>query len=62
MGTLDRWIYNRSNAQETDLNEDIQELDTIPSLTANAAQRDWKTPSEFPYGPQQYNDFITAYG
>jgi len=62
MGTLDRWIFSRSNAQDPDLNEDIQEPDTIPSLTANSAQRDWKTPSEFPCCPQQYDDPITAYG
>ncbi|MEJ2881483.1 HNH endonuclease signature motif containing protein [Pedobacter sp. GR22-6] len=60
-GTLDRWIFSRGNGQDVELYEEFQQPDPTPSLTANAAQRDWKTPSEFPCCPQEFTEPITAY-
>jgi len=55
-GTLDKWIFDRSTSQD-------QNTETIPgfpdltkSKTINAAQRDWRIPSEFPCCPQKYSD------
>jgi len=53
-GSLGEWIYNRGvSNQFTDYVE--EELEFINSLTPNAVQkvRNWKTPSEFPYCPQE---------
>jgi len=57
-GSLGEWIYNRS--KPTPYVEDISEF-TI-SLTPNAIQKDWKTPSEFPCCPQEFTEEpISAY-
>lgn len=61
-GTLGEWIFNRSTSQN-------QQFETIPTVsdiimakTLNAAQRNWKTPSEFPCCPAQFTeDPITTY-
>lgn len=53
-GSLGEWIYNRNvSAQFADYVE--EELEFINSLTPNAVQkaRNWKTPSEFPFCPQE---------
>ncbi len=47
-GTLGEWIYNRRS-----FNQYVEEEpDLIESLTSNAVQKNWKTPSKFPYCPQ----------
>ncbi|MCZ2101297.1 MAG: HNH endonuclease [Chitinophagales bacterium] len=57
-GSLGDWIYNRS-LPKTYI-EEIPEFTT--SLTQNAVQKNWKTPSEFPCCPQGINNNpITAY-
>jgi hypothetical protein len=47
-GTLGEWIYNRSLS--------IVQIEELPeftnSLTQNAKQKNWKTPTEFPCCPQ----------
>jgi hypothetical protein len=55
-GSLDKWIFNRSTPK-------IQNTETIPghpdlikAKTLNAAQKDWRIPSEFPCCPQTYTD------
>ncbi|WP_236974828.1 hypothetical protein [Membranihabitans maritimus] len=56
---MDEWIFqdNRS-ASPT---QEVPEI--VPSLTPNAVQKDWKTPSEFPYCPQlSTNSPIATYG
>jgi hypothetical protein len=47
-GSLGEWIFNRTNLhnEQSELNLDVQ------SITVNAVQRDWETPSEFPCCPQ----------
>lgn len=57
-GSLGEWIFNR-NLPKTDA-EDISELTS--SLTPNAKQKNWQTPSKFPCCPQDIsNNSITAY-
>lgn len=61
-GTLGQWIFDRSTPQE----EEFQIIPIVPqltiSLTPNAAQRNWSTPSEFPCCPQkQTEEPIVAY-
>jgi uncharacterized protein YbdZ (MbtH family) len=47
-GSLGEWIYNREFS-----NQHFEAVsDLTPSLTSNAIQQNWKTPSEFPYSPQ----------
>jgi hypothetical protein len=55
-GSLGDWIFNRGTFQSQEV------LDIIGSITPNAVQRDWRTPSEFPSCPQEYTgDPIVAY-
>lgn len=57
-GSLGEWIYNRSLQKQ--YVEEAPEFTT--SLSPNAVQKDWKTPSEFPLCPQEsINNFIEAY-
>jgi hypothetical protein len=51
-GSLGEWIFNRSLPNE--FVEEVPELTT--SLTANAIQKNWKTPSEFPCCPSEFTD------
>jgi hypothetical protein len=60
-GSLGDWIFNRGvSSQSSVIVED--ELELINSLTPNAVQksRNWKTPTEFPYCPQEiiYNPIV----
>lgn len=50
-GTLSEWIYNRN----LPIVKTVEEIEFIDSLTSNAVQnpQNWKTPSEFPYCPQE---------
>jgi hypothetical protein len=50
--TLGEWIYNRNMPNMSV--EKISEFTT--SLTANAVQKDWKTPSKFPFCPLESTD------
>jgi HNH endonuclease len=54
-GSLGSWIYNR-NLPKKDIEEikDITEFSS--SLTLNAVQKNWKTPSEFPCCPQNISN------
>lgn len=56
-GTLGEWIFNRTTLSNQDLEIDCD----IPSKTANAVQRNWETPSEFPCCPQESADPINDY-
>lgn len=51
-GTLGEWIYNRDRSNEFD-EALIEQVEFVDSLTPNAVQksRNWKTPSEFPFCP-----------
>lgn len=51
-GSLGEWVYNRS--LQNQYVEEVPEF-TI-SLTPNAKQKNWKTPSEFPRCPQNTTD------
>lgn len=54
--SLDEWIYNRQYyfIEKTE-KEASKESSFIQSLTPNAVQQDWKTPSEFPCCPIEIN-------
>ncbi len=53
---LDKWIFTRNNPQ-SELSMAIpEEPNIIESLTPGAAQRNWRTPSEYPYTPQELED------
>ncbi|ANH83160.1 HNH endonuclease [Niabella ginsenosidivorans] len=58
-GTLGEWIYNRSLPKMQ-----IEELPEFTnSLTQNAKQKNWKTPTEFPCCPQDIaSNPILSYG
>lgn len=64
-GTLDRWIFSKQekdNNNNNNNNEIIIEEPIVQSLTPNAVQKNWKTPSEFPNCPPTVNDnAIAAY-
>jgi len=51
-GTLGEWIYNRSLPKVQI--EEVPEFTN--SLTQNAKQKNWKTPTEFPCCPQENTD------
>jgi hypothetical protein len=55
-GTLDKWIFNRSVPPSQNVVTIPEYPDLIKAITINAAQRDWRTPSEFPCCPQAYTD------
>lgn len=55
-GSLGEWIFNRTTIQANTIETIPEELDTIPSLTLGAAQRNWRTPTEFPCTPQASGD------
>lgn len=57
-GSLGEWIYNRSSPKTV-----IEEMpEFTPSLTINALQKNWKTPTEFLCCPQNIsNKSITDY-
>ena len=46
--------FFKTNYQENDNEEEIP--DYIESLTRGAAQRNWRTPTEFPYCPQKISN------
>jgi hypothetical protein len=51
-GSLGQWIFNRGT-----LNQSIEEeSEFTTSLTPNAVQKNWKTPSKFPLCPQPSSD------
>ena len=57
-GSLGEWIYNR-NVQKQFVDESPE---FTTSLTSNAKQKDWKTPTEFPLCPMNStNDYIVSY-
>jgi hypothetical protein len=57
-GSLDDWIFSRTSLQ----NEHAEVTDILMAKTLNAAQRNWRIPSEFPCCPQANADEpIAAY-
>ena len=57
-GSLGEWIYGR-NTQKQYIAE---EPEFTTSLSPNAKQKDWKTPTEFPLCPKDSeNDYIVSY-
>lgn len=69
-GTLAAWIFNRPSLRKqfSEIFGQVEIIkpvtvetipnmpDTIKAKTLNAAQRNWRTPSEFPCCPQQYQE------
>ncbi len=55
-GSLGEWIFNRTITQTYPITTIPEEPDTVPSLTLGAAQRNWRTPTEFPCTPQVSED------
>jgi hypothetical protein len=55
-GTLGNWIFYRSTPQYPDPETIPGYPNLIKAKTTNAAQKDWRTPSEFPCCPQTYTD------
>lgn len=50
--TLDEWIFSRFNQKGIESDKD----EIVQSLTFNAIQKNWKTPTEFPLCPQIISD------
>jgi hypothetical protein len=58
-GTLGEWIFNRGFANGQ---IEIKELELTDSLTPNAVQRNWKTPTAFHFCPERStNNPIASY-
>ena len=55
-GSMGEWIYRPLSTKYNPIEETPEERDYIMSLTPGAAQRNWRTPSEFPCTPQETND------
>lgn len=55
-GSLDIWIFSRNTMQNNPTETIPDGPDYILSLTPGAAQRGWRTPSEFPNIPQDVGD------
>lgn len=55
-GTLGEWIYNRSLPKVQ--TQEVAEFTN--SLTQNAKQKNWKTPTEFPFCPQDIDKNLIA--
>ena len=55
-GSMGEWIYQPLSTKYNPIEEIPEEPDYIMSLTPRAAQRDWRTPSEFPCTPQEVGD------
>ena len=55
-GTLGEWIYQPSPTQYHPINVIPEGPDYEMSLTPGSAQRNWRTPSEFPCTPQKLGD------
>lgn len=62
-GKLGDWIYSRSFLQSLKEEEEKEDNNVdLMSLTQNASQRNWQTPSEFPCCPKEiYEDPIIEY-
>lgn len=61
-GSLGEWIFNRSKSQNQKSETATEVSDTIMAKTFNAAQRNWKTSSEFPCCPQDFTESpLTSY-
>ena len=55
-GSMGEWIYRPLFTKYNPIEEIPEESDYVMSLTPGAAQRDWRTPSEFPCTPQEVGD------
>ncbi|EGF54248.1 HNH endonuclease [Bacteroides clarus YIT 12056] len=55
-GSMGEWIYQPLSTKHNHIEEISEEPDYTMSLTPGAAQRDWRTPSEFPCTPQMVGD------
>lgn len=53
-GSLGEWLFNRTDLQNQHVKEIPEVPDIIMAKTLNAAQRNWRVPSEFPCCPQEY--------
>lgn len=61
-GSLGEWIFNRTTLQNQSLATIPEVPEIIMAKTLNAAQRNWRVPSEFPCCPQEYGkEPITTY-
>lgn len=64
-GVLDEWVFSKLNNDENQNEEQekyIEEKTITQSLTSNAIQKNWKTPSEFPNCPATTNvDALVIY-
>lgn len=52
-GKIGEWIYKNQNAGEVEMEPDL----VTESLTKNAVQINWRTPTEFPQCPEKPGDF-----
>lgn len=55
-GSMGEWVYRPLTNSHSHVEEISKEQDFVMSLTSGAAQRNWRTPSEFPCTPQEVND------
>lgn len=54
-GTLGEWLFSRTTERQSrPADTENVPVDTFQSLTANAGQRNWSVPMEFPCCPREY--------
>ncbi|WP_294143297.1 hypothetical protein [uncultured Sanguibacteroides sp.] len=55
-GSMGEWIYRPLSIKYNPIEEIPEEPNYVMSLTLRAAQRNWRTPFEFPCTPQEIGD------
>lgn len=55
-GSMGEWVYRPLSTKYSPVEEIPKGPDYVMSLTPKAAQRDWRTPSEFPCTPQEVGE------
>lgn len=55
-GSMGEWVYRPLSTKYNSIEEIPEKPDYVMSLTPGAAQRNWRTPSEFPCTPQEVGD------
>lgn len=55
-GSMGEWVYRPLSTKYNSIEEMPKGPDYVMSLTPGAAQRSWRTPSEFPCTPQEVGD------
>ncbi len=59
-GSLGEWVYHKRGQREQPMRVPCEVSDLVMAKTQNAAQRKWRTPTEFPCCPQEAGEIPIA--